>query len=852
MTRSVNMIYLRKITSLNNIKSNALGGQIATILILIMVLMIIFILVTLNIGNVSFRATKVANACDSAVLYLASMLATQAHYIYVALGYNYHYCVKGGYLGIVLAFIVALIMTILQQYWVWIVLAAAFAGAVGNYVATGTLKGAVQGAIMGAAIGLACYLGGPLLENPAIGGIFGITECTLTYWTIGAIALGAITTAAAVYNQSVTAKRVGENMATLSKQLSGLPEYEGTREGVLLNALNQVVDDPTITDPDKSVDCGKDPVVSVQGGDPLDLDGDGVYNEKVSCFDYWWYNHITDLKSSITSYKDLVTDFFENYLIPFYEHTLDFLPQMDRSEIECDCGSGAESPMTALFRAIANCQHSFFWLPGPDKSSLLDYYDCGDNCNTPAGWDDYDATHMHYENFIDDAKTLLKPNDCGYYKYDASGLSKGLRNRYNAGSDDNTDWFDELFDSRSTGDYYDIFAGIAGWMVDWKDSVIRIRDRLPGCQLAYNPNVTTTYKIKDATQPYCAVKYPPVYPCNWELERNDFSGPYFPNPVCKVYPGDKNTLNTEINTVRNFVNNLVPYAIAKYFSNPCPSPGPGVTCSLLGNVAINITRICLDGNIHNKCSNIHLGAGTATITYSGDYSFTCRCCHDECTTVTNPDGTTTTTCVSVCSDSFISNSGTGSDQIAAPDLDIPCRDVNSFLNILGTFSPYITGLPDNFATIDEDNTDEFQTVLDKFQPEIDSINTFLSGTQQMYNDLSSMVDNRATDGAGSVVYKWDDTEGEHSVKVESGAFKFPYTKKSYHGNFLVNKKCVDLKIPQAQTWIQITRTDPGEKILNSSAIDLGLKWNPFQGPMVIKRKSTASYNAKSVGIGSIK
>ncbi len=181
------------------------------------------------------------------------------------------------------------------------------------------------------------------------------------------------------------------------------------------------------------------------------------------------------------------------------------------------------------------------------------------------------------------------------------------------------------------------------------------------------------------------------------------------------------------------------------------------------------------------------------------------------------------------------------------------KDIPSFLNALGSFSSYISGLPNTFATIDEDNIDEFQPVLDKFQSEIDSINAFLPGVEQLYNDLSSRADgNRATNGAGSVVYKWDDTEGAHSIKVESGAFLFPYISKSSHGNFLVNKKCLDLNIPATQAWIQITRTDPGQKTLNSSAIDLGLKWNPFRGPMVIKRKSTASYSATSVGIGSIK
>lgn len=905
------MIYLRKISSLNNFKSSALSGQIATILILIMVAMIIFILVTLNIGNVSFKATKVANTADSAALYLASIIATQAHYIYHALGDSYHYCVKGGWLGAILAFITAVILTICghPESWYWFALeliaACAAAGAIGNYIATGTLKGAVQGAIQGAAIGAAFAIGGGYVPSENVLVVLGTN--LVTFQAIAAIALGTITTAAAIYNQSVKEKRVGENMATLSKQLNGLPEYEGTREGVFLYALGQAVDDPTMTDPDKSVDCGKDPVVAVQGGDPLDLDNDGETNEKSSCFDYWWYNHIEDLKSTITSYKDLITHFFEDYLTPFYEHTLDFLPEMDRSEIECDCGSGAESPMTALFRALDKCTYdlkdgsNFIWKPGPTKSGLLSYYDCPTNCNTPAGWDEYDATHMHYEDFIDYAKGILNPDECGFYKYDANKLSKALRNRYN-GSASGSDWFDELFDNRTTGDFYDIFTGIAGWMVNWRNRIISIRDKLPGCQLVYkvDPDVTSIDKIKDAAQPYCAEKYPPVYPCNWELEKKDFTGAYFPNPVCKLYPTDKTTLSSEIVTVENFVvskSNLENWIRNKYYSSPCgpncwlvPNPGAPPGAPL---VEINVNSIRLVGNIHSKCSKTGLNPAGAKLYINYNYRYTCRCCiAPSCGTTCSVDpatGAVTCGCscscnglpcagnfcssfclapCTVCTDcqcskttnccTTVDHSYAGINQIkwtpiAAGDLNIPWLDVDAFLGALENFQNTVDSVSDTFATIDEDTVDEFQPVLDMLSKESDAIDTFLPGVQQMDNDLSSRADNRATNGAGSVVYKWDDTEGEHPVKVESGAFQFPYTSKSKHGNFLVNKKCIDLNIPaREQAWIQITRTDPGQKILNSSATDLGLKWNPFQGPMVIKRKSTASYSATSVGIGSIK
>ena len=937
------MIYLRKISSLNNFKSNPLSGQIATILIIIMVAMIIFILATLNIGNVSFKTTKIANAADSTALYLASQIATKAHYIYHALGDRYHYCVKSGLLGAVLAFIVTVILVVLQQYeviaWAWyaIAAAAAVAGAIGGaFTNNDPLKGAAMGAVQGFAIGAAFALVGPGIGEAVGSGLesAGIIEGTVTLSgslasaaSIGAMAVGALFTGAVMYNQSLNEKRGGENLATFSKQLSGLPQYESTREGVFLNAFYKVVDDPNNTDPNILNTCNAESITTSSGivstcagiqGDPSDLDGDEKTDEKTSCFDYCWYNHVEDLKKTITSYEDLITNFFQDYLARFYESALSFLPQMDRSEIECSCGSGAESPMTALFRALDKCKYDlsdksdFIWLPGPTSGCLFGYYDCpddscsGGNCynadGTLKGWDEYDATHMHYENFIDYAKALLKPDGCGYYRYDANELSKALRNRYN-GSASGSDWFDELFDNRTSTSYYDIFAGIADWMTKWEKSLTDIRDKLPGCQLAYNPGITTVYKQESAT-PYCADKYPPVYPCNWTLASKEFSGPYFPNPVCKVYPTDKAKLNTEIATVQNFIDHLRANIINAHFNIDaiCPIGTTSVSITLL-----NVTQVCLNNHqMHLPCSKDDLNPNQKVdISYDYTYSYTCRecvpancfsapelhtiefipgfpiywcTCAEPCCQSSLNKSTTPPTCNpcqssgGCCSTIDKVYSGTQADRgdrqpIKAADLNIPCSSPADFLVKLGQFPNYIAPLSDTFATIYQDRGQpdilgvfqgNFQPVLERLQEEIDNIDEFLPGIQQLYNDLSSRPDNRATDGAGSVTYAWSDTEGEHSVKVESGKFQFPYTSKSKHGGWwrwLIGKTCVDLNIPAInEAWIEITRTDPGEKTLGnppSGSVDLGLKWNPFQGPMVIKRKSTASYSATSVGIGSI-
>ncbi|MFH1397229.1 MAG: pilus assembly protein TadG-related protein, partial [Candidatus Omnitrophota bacterium] len=80
--------WFKKTTSLSNLKNTEPLGQVATVLILIMAVMLVAILITANLGQVSYHATSLANAADSACLYLASYLASRAHQYWKALGYQ--------------------------------------------------------------------------------------------------------------------------------------------------------------------------------------------------------------------------------------------------------------------------------------------------------------------------------------------------------------------------------------------------------------------------------------------------------------------------------------------------------------------------------------------------------------------------------------------------------------------------------------------------------------------------------------------------------------------------------------------------------------------------------------------
>ena len=173
--------YLEKITSLKNLSRARPSGQIATLLMLVMVGVLVMIMVTVNLGKVSNTATSLSNAADSAALYLASQLATKSTQLYQGLGNETEKCHKGGFMAMFLAIIIAIIIVVVCIMFpailpamftvvnaagatvastMTLMVAGALGGAVGGALGgaiagTGVLSGAIQGAMIGAAIGSA-------------------------------------------------------------------------------------------------------------------------------------------------------------------------------------------------------------------------------------------------------------------------------------------------------------------------------------------------------------------------------------------------------------------------------------------------------------------------------------------------------------------------------------------------------------------------------------------------------------------------------------------------------------------------------------------------------------------------
>lgn len=346
--------YLKKISTLNNLSVKSTSGQIATLLILMIVGLLIFILVTVNIGQVSVVNTNVANAADSAVLSLASQLSARANMTYHNLG-GMKKCKKTGGLGAVLAIVCAVIIAIVT--WgaatPYVIAACAAAGAVGGAVGNvavqgsctwGTVgTGALQGAIIGAAIGcgattafggagtsassvapgaapgavtetVAVDAAGNLVVNTgAISSVGGVTTLNVATGTglmqsiaitapsaIGAAAGVTLAAGSNLYNTSVSEQAVTNALSEAHKAVNGLMDYDRFRESVFLQALTQVVDDP-----EKVIDNG-----GIKGEYNEDLDGDGETTDETLRFYQWWDGRVKGLKVIVPILKGIIEGYF--------------------------------------------------------------------------------------------------------------------------------------------------------------------------------------------------------------------------------------------------------------------------------------------------------------------------------------------------------------------------------------------------------------------------------------------------------------------------------------------------------------------------------------------------------------
>ncbi len=273
---------IRNLISLNRLtKAGAIRGQVATLLVLLMVILLVFVLATVNIGNMSVKATAVANAADSAALELGSSLVTEARMQWEGLG-GFEKCQATGILTMIIAFVVAVIVTIVT--WGagapsgWIMFAAIVGGTVAGAI-SGEFEGIgwEQGAIIGFQIGLAVgtiAVGFGAGAAPAAAGVGTTTAATVITVNWGEVALGSLALLSWVPRGINSYKYVTEAKEQLRKDLMKLDKYDRFRESAFFTAMSQLVDDPNWK------------------RDQDDIDGDGDYYELVPEYFWWWHRRM--------------------------------------------------------------------------------------------------------------------------------------------------------------------------------------------------------------------------------------------------------------------------------------------------------------------------------------------------------------------------------------------------------------------------------------------------------------------------------------------------------------------------------------------------------------------------------
>ena len=337
---------IRKTTSIKNFLTASCSGQVATLLTLAMVIVLIIIVATIKVGNISNKATTLANAADSSALLLASQLSTKAYQLWDSLEDDPNdgqgtteKCKKSSFLSMLLGAIFAIIcIVVLSILWpgmgtavgaklamMIMIASAAAAGAVGGAVGamvsgTNVLQGAAQGAAIGAAIG-GIAAGTIGIMNPAFfanTAAFAPASSALflsTSTLAGAIGTGVMGLGSTLYKAMSEANATDKSLSEAARALNGLSEKGTYRESVFLNALSQTIEDQNTTktmgickaviDGEKE-ECGEDDKY-----DPYDADNDGDQDEIISYFSYWWDRRIKDLKRLFPKLKSRTQDFIK-------------------------------------------------------------------------------------------------------------------------------------------------------------------------------------------------------------------------------------------------------------------------------------------------------------------------------------------------------------------------------------------------------------------------------------------------------------------------------------------------------------------------------------------------------------
>ncbi len=479
----------KKTISAANLGKGSLCGQTATLMILIIVFILSLILLTLNIGQVGLKGTKLANAADTASLSLASQLASKAKLLGENLGsgtFVLAKCKKGGILGTVLAVIGALIAIAISPFCggMSLIALAAIGGMIGGMIGgaltsnnplTGGLLGAVQGAAIGASMG---YAFGASAAYPGC-----LWAESFSGMSATGLALGSLTVAGTIFNAAMTETDSATAFRSITRQLNGLSEESRIRETVLFSALSQTVEDPNKTDANtvwyakgqwqdsNGVWQHFDGDTPLVGPNPFDAELDGNTQKKVSKFVWWWDQRVRAIKEDEGAAVNAAAyNFVNGPLKNFYNNVLYPARCGGGSLWRGDTDGGSDGSIIRLLRRMynKNIRISFGgtnWLPGPGYTDYQAWInsDCNDDsCDTSlAGFDYLDNTISDIDELSSFYRDII--SDPNYLKANWQSLAA-------------------IFYYPDPGDdYYHNFQKIKTDMAALKENIRQARDILPSC-----------------------------------------------------------------------------------------------------------------------------------------------------------------------------------------------------------------------------------------------------------------------------------------------------------------------------------------------------------------------------------
>jgi hypothetical protein len=502
--------------SLNNLREGKPLGQVATLLILMIVVILIMILTTVNLGQLAISTTNLSNVADGAALNLASQLATRSYSLYKGLGNSLCKCKSGGFGGLIGAIIGAIIVIVVTVVTygagtaptmaaafgstTTMVAAGAIGGAIGGaagsaYSGTNVLQGAIQGALIGASIGFgASSIGtstvtagsgatssagivtteGTVVQTSATygagsalgGGVQGnyvLQSLPLAVGTevpagatvlsgsvavpslTGAVVGGGLAASTATYNAYVADQNQSAAFAAASQMLNGLPDYDRFRESIFLQVFSQTVDDPN-----KDMDSD-------------DLNGNGITNEKVPHFLYYWNDRTNHLKSIIPTLQNITNTFFNGTLKDFTSY---IQGEIDGKITSYDSEMGtpiygpgilskAGTNMTegGLIAQVAAALNPEFWNPKTDGS--------------------FDGIVEGFRGFIKDAQE--------FEEIDLSRLTSQWQTYISIFYTGHAGEIAE--DGSKITDYYATLQEVLGYLRDWKRQISQKRNMLSPCAM---------------------------------------------------------------------------------------------------------------------------------------------------------------------------------------------------------------------------------------------------------------------------------------------------------------------------------------------------------------------------------